>query len=30
MAVSLTTPDGYQVNERGRWCEENVEQTRTD
>ena len=27
MAVSLTTPDGYQVNERGRWCEENVEQT---
>ena len=30
MAVSLTTPDGYQVNERGRWWEENVEQTRTD
>ncbi len=28
MAAGLTTPDGYSVNEQGRWCVDGEEQTR--
>ncbi len=28
MAANTVTPDGFQVNDQGRWCEESTEQTR--